>query len=105
MGKSGPIMQWRRTAGWAVRNRQREAGERLVRLTASISARPGKRGSLVGKARPTRRRPPSVLAPEQEITEPFVLLADCEVVYEGRASSTLRRGHYLLIRKADRSFL
>src|SRR5205814_4714739 len=46
-----------------------------------------------------------LLTPKQEITGPFVLMADCEVLYEGRASSTLRRGQYLLIRKADGSFL
>jgi RecB family endonuclease NucS len=33
------------------------------------------------------------------------MLADCEVEYEGRARSTLRRGHYLLIRKDDGTFL
>ena len=33
--------------------------------------------------------------------KPFVLYADCEVTYDGRASSTLRRGRYLIIRKND----
>jgi RecB family endonuclease NucS len=41
----------------------------------------------------------------REVTTPLVLLADCEVHYDGRARSTLRRGHYLLIRKRDGSFL
>src|SRR5215216_2718640 len=39
-----------------------------------------------------------------EVTGPLVLQADCEVYYEGRASSALRRGHYLLIHKEDGSF-
>lgn len=45
------------------------------------------------------------LVPRREITGAFVLMADCEVIYEGRASSTLQRGRYLLIRKADGTFL
>jgi RecB family endonuclease NucS len=40
-----------------------------------------------------------------EVAGPLVLLADCEVYYEGRAGSTLRRGHYLILRKEDGSFL
>lgn len=44
-------------------------------------------------------------APAREVTAPFVLLADCEVYYDGRGRSALRRGHYLLIRKDDGSFL
>lgn len=34
---------------------------------------------------------------------PFVLFADCEVYYEGRASSKLARGNYLVVRKPDDS--
>ena len=50
---------------------------------------------------PRRSDPATVL----EITRPLILLADCEVFYEGRASSALQRGHYLLIFKADGSFM
>lgn len=35
----------------------------------------------------------------------FVLHADCEVIYNGRASSKLKRGYYLVIRKEDGSLL
>lgn len=34
---------------------------------------------------------------------PFVLYADCRVIYDGRASSVLERGHYLIIYKGDYS--
>ncbi len=43
--------------------------------------------------------------PDNILTSPFVLYADCDVAYEGRASSTLNRGNYIIIRKADGSFL
>lgn len=36
---------------------------------------------------------------------PFVLYADCEVVYSGRAESTLDRGLYLVIHKSDGTLL
>ncbi len=52
-----------------------------------------------------RRGPRAVLPARREVTEPFVALVDCEVPYDGRARSTLRRGHYVLMRKADGSFL
>lgn len=35
--------------------------------------------------------------------KPFCLFADCEVLYDGRASSTLTRGNYLILYKNDRS--
>lgn len=35
--------------------------------------------------------------------KPFCLYADCEVLYEGRASSTLTRGNYLIVYKSDHS--
>lgn len=35
--------------------------------------------------------------------KPFCLFADCEVIYDGRASSVLQRGKYLIIFKNDRS--
>src|SRR4051812_3895718 len=64
---------------------------------------------------PRRVTPPSSSGPygsarrprthRREVTDPFILLADCQVFYEGRASSVLPRGHYLLVRKADGSFL
>ena len=34
-------------------------------------------------------------------TAPFVLYADCEVTYKGRARSILQRGKYLIIHKGD----
>lgn len=33
----------------------------------------------------------------------WVLFADCEVIYNGRASSRLQRGNYLIVYKPDRS--
>lgn len=39
-----------------------------------------------------------------DIQNPFIALADCEIYYDGRASSTLQRGNYLLIYKKDHSF-
>ena len=36
---------------------------------------------------------------------PFVLYADCKVVYSGRAESTLDRGLYLIIHKSDGTLL
>lgn len=35
--------------------------------------------------------------------KPFCLYAESEVLYDGRASSTLQRGNYLIVYKADRS--
>lgn len=35
----------------------------------------------------------------------FILYADCEVAYHGRACSTLPRGNYLIIRKNDNSII
>jgi RecB family endonuclease NucS len=35
--------------------------------------------------------------------KPFCLYANCEVLYEGRASSSLERGNYLVVYKNDRS--
>lgn len=35
--------------------------------------------------------------------KPFCLYACCEVLYDGRASSTLERGNYLVVYKKDRS--
>ena len=45
-------------------------------------------GKAGGKRRPTGK---PVLPALREVTGPLVLLADCAVLYEGRASSTLRR--------------
>lgn len=42
---------------------------------------------------------------ECNISLPFVLFADCEVSYCGRAESSLVRGKYLVVRKVDGSFL
>lgn len=36
-------------------------------------------------------------------TNPFILYADAEIVYDGRAMSTLERGNYLIIHKPDLS--
>jgi RecB family endonuclease NucS len=36
---------------------------------------------------------------------PFCLFADCTVLYDGRASSTLERGRYLIVKKTDGSYL
>jgi RecB family endonuclease NucS len=42
----------------------------------------------------------------KEINEnPFIIYADCEVIYNGRAASVLNRGNYVIIRKVDGSFL
>src|SRR5947209_1248902 len=70
------------------RSRMQRAARRITRPSFS-----GFYGSA--RRRPARR----------EVTDPFILLADCQVTYEGRASSVLPRGHYLLVRKADGSFL
>lgn len=35
--------------------------------------------------------------------KPWAMFANCEVLYEGRASSTLKRGNYLIVYKQDRS--
>lgn len=35
--------------------------------------------------------------------KPFCLFADCEILYDGRATSTLERGNYLVVYKADGS--
>lgn len=35
----------------------------------------------------------------------FCLYADCTVLYDGRANSTLERGRYLIIKKTDGSYL
>lgn len=42
---------------------------------------------------------------ETAMTEdhPWVMFANCEVFYDGRASSTLARGNYLVVYKRDRS--
>jgi len=37
--------------------------------------------------------------------EAFAIFADAEVVYDGRASSTLERGNYLIIKKEDGSLM
>lgn len=37
------------------------------------------------------------------LDKPWVLFAESEVLYDGRASSTLQRGNYLVVYKADRS--
>jgi len=46
-----------------------------------------------------------VIISECNISLPFVLFADCEVSYCGRAESSLVRGKYLVVRKVDGSFL
>lgn len=38
-----------------------------------------------------------------DINKPFCLFANCNVLYEGRASSILKDGNYLVIYKSDRS--
>ena len=38
-----------------------------------------------------------------DVTKDFVLYADCVVSYDGRASSTLARGSYLIVHKSDHS--
>lgn len=43
--------------------------------------------------------------PKDIHSNPFILYADCDVTYDGRATSTLSRGNYIVIRKADGSFL
>ena len=35
--------------------------------------------------------------------KPWAMFANCEVLYDGRASSTLERGNYLIVYKRDRS--
>ena len=40
-----------------------------------------------------------------DLDTPFVIFAYCDVQYEGRASSTLEVGNYLIIHKADGSLL
>lgn len=40
-----------------------------------------------------------------DVKSPFVLYADCSVVYNGRACSTLERGRYLIIHKLDGTLL
>jgi len=40
-----------------------------------------------------------------ELQHPFVAYARCAVTYDGRASSQLRVGNYLLVHKSDGSFL
>lgn len=39
------------------------------------------------------------------ISKPFILYANCSIVYDGRAYSTLAGGHYLIIYKSDGSLL
>jgi RecB family endonuclease NucS len=48
----------------------------------------------------TKRNKPQCIAKNG-----FVIYVDAAVVYEGRAYSTLERGHYLIIGKPDRSFM
>lgn len=38
-----------------------------------------------------------------DINAAFILFANCDVLYDGRAQSTLETGNYLIIRKADGS--
>lgn len=38
-----------------------------------------------------------------DISKPFCLFANCNVLYEGRASSILKDGNYLIIYKSDKS--
>jgi len=38
-----------------------------------------------------------------KFSDSWVLFADCDVIYDGRASSILQRGNYLIIRKPDHS--
>ena len=38
-----------------------------------------------------------------DATKPFILFAQCEVIYEGSAASTLEVGNYLIIHKIDGS--
>lgn len=38
-------------------------------------------------------------------SESFAIYADCEIVYNGRAASTLKRGHYLIVHKIDGTLL
>jgi len=38
-----------------------------------------------------------------DVASPFILFAQCEVIYDGRAASTLELGNYLIIHKADGS--
>lgn len=40
-----------------------------------------------------------------DISKPFLLYANCSVIYDGRASSTLSNGNYLVIYKKDKSLL
>ncbi len=42
---------------------------------------------------------------ELNVQSPFILYADCYVEYDGRASSKLDRGNYLILYKADGSLL
>lgn len=53
----------------------------------------------------TPARGPAPVKVRAEVAGPLILLADCEVFYEGRAGSVLKRGHYLIMRKEDGSFL
>jgi endonuclease len=39
------------------------------------------------------------------VSKPFILLANCEVYYDGRAKSSLVPGDYLIIRKGDGTLL
>jgi len=41
---------------------------------------------------------------EQLVDTPFIMYANCNVIYQGRANSTLEDGNYLIIRKRDGSF-
>lgn len=38
-----------------------------------------------------------------DINRPFILYADCEIEYDGRACSKLVRGNYLILKKSDNS--
>ncbi len=45
--------------------------------------------------------PQMTLIPQGRITQPFSMYCECEVVYDGRACSTLERGNYLILCKPD----
>lgn len=36
-----------------------------------------------------------------DVDKPFTLFANCSIIYDGRASSTCKKGNYLIIRKGD----